>query len=349
MKKFFIIFILFCYQATYGKEWFEQTITEDINNFYYVGVSSKKLNEKDALEDAYADALKEAVRHNFGVMHDYVGQYAQSESDLKVRQNTLLYRSGVKIVGAVPMNKILIEDGDYFIAYRKVKYPKSEIAKEKERLKHTKEKKLTLDPVEMPEHDEYLLPSERASLDIKQSSKQIFPSSRKTLPTFSWIWTPIAGNKDKTEFMSFPLKIEFYPAKYLGLGMSYIYDVDRYEEDYDFEKHSEKTVQSTGSTLERNEVTYDVAFELKLYPIRTKWLSLGFGGEYVVYREKIYLGENANSNVLEETKLETLGKNATLKITLDPVSEDSSGTSLYMDYREFDKQKRYSVGLSFDY
>lgn len=352
MKNLLVTLLLLLPWTTYGKEWFEETITEDKNNFYYVGVSSKKLSEKEALEDAYADALKEAVRHNFGVMHDYVGQYAQSESDLKIRQNTLLYRSGVKIVGAVPLNKIVIEDDDKYIAYRKVKYPKAQIAIEKERLKHIKEKKLTLEPVELPEpeHD-FTMPSDINVSKAKKERNTVFRT--KDVPTVSWVWMPIAGDEEKTEFMTMPFKLDLYPARYISIGFTYIYDADQYEEDYDSTtaKENDSYTSSYLAHTEkvRNEVTNDLTFDLKLYPIRTKWLSLGFGTEYVYYRKKIYLGDDEDTNVLEESQIETTGKNATLRITLEPVNDEGAGTSLYMDYREFDERKIYSVGLSFDY
>lgn len=349
---FYFCLCLLMSSATYSGEWYEDTVTEDGEYFYYVGVSSKKKSKKEALEDAYADALKEAVRHNFGVMHNYVGQYAQSENDLHIRQNTLLYRSGVKIVGAVPMDKKLIEDDDLYIAYRKVRYPKREIAAEKMRLKNVKEQEYTVRPVEMPKIN---APKKVDKEDDEEESSFSWSPSysrKRQLPRYSWVYNPLFGGDEKDEFIDIPLKIEFYLWKHLSLGFAYYSDSDEYEEDYDASKNDYSQGYYYSNSQETiTEDTSDFVVDLKLYPIRTKWFSVGIGAEYISGKKVVYRGDpDYQQNIEKESKFETTGTNITARFTLrEYIEDEQTGISLYSDLREYNDIKVYSLGFSFDY
>lgn len=338
MKNVFII-ILFITFSAFAEEWFDKTITEDKDNFYYVGISAKKKTKKEALEDAYAEALKEAVRHNYGVVHQYIGQYSQSENDLNIRENTLLYRSGVQIIGVLPLEKKIIEEDDYFTAYRLIKYPKAEIKKEKARLEHTKELKYDLKPVKMP----------KIKKQIKEKVKKI---DYDALPNLAFIYNPVFSNEDKTEFISIPVKFEYFVYKYMSISFGVFYDSDEYKEDYDASEDDRSQNYYTSdqkSTLK--EETSEFSFALKLYPIRTKWISIGFGGEFLSGNTVLYRGDKKMpENTLRDENYEKIGKAASLRIGLrEYIPTQKAGISLYGDWVEFKDETRYTFGLSFEY
>ncbi|MBD64729.1 MAG: hypothetical protein CME62_05955 [Halobacteriovoraceae bacterium] len=344
MKTLLIVLLTFT-ATTHGAEWYEQIVSEDQDHFYYVGVSSKKKSRKEAMEDAYADALKEAVRHNFGVIHNYMGQYDQSETDVQVHQSTLLYRSGVKVKGTIPLKLKIIEEDDRYIAYRKISYPKREIAAEKDRLNNINEKKYQLKPVQMTK----LEAKREQKKEQKQKSK---PAPSLELPRFSWVYNPVMGDEEKTEFINLPLKIEFYMWKHLSLGFAYFQDSDEYKEDYDANKDDSLSSYYDHNAQETyTEDTTDFVVDLKLYPIRTKWFAIGIGGEYISHNEVVYRGDtNSEANIQKETSFETTGTNLTLKVTLrEYIPHQQNGISLYTDMREYEDRKMYSMGLTMDF
>ena len=321
MKSILYLF-LFTFN-TYAADWVETTIREDALNFYYVGVSSPKKTQKEALEDAYASALNELVRHNFGMIHNFMGQYSQTEKDIEVKQNTLLYRSGVKIVGVIPLRKKISQEEDMYIAFREVSYPKSQIIVEQERLKHMKTKKYELEPIKKEKR-------EKKTENVEEKKKLT------ELPTLSFVWLPYAQTQESAEFIYLPFRIDIYPAKYIGMGVFYSYDEDEFE---DKEDQNLKTVRTTT----------EMALDLKLYPIRTKMVSLGVGVEYFSFEEETVLDRGYDDEMIAKNKFEGTGKNAVLKIKLTQPSLDTSGKSLYVDYREYEQRKVISAGISFDF
>jgi len=308
-------------------EWVDTTIREDAMNFYYVGISSPKTSEKEALEEAYTSALNEAVRHNFGVIHNYMGQFSQTEKDIKVKHNTLLYRSGVKIIGAMPLRKkVIINDDDQYIAYREVSYPKVEVSIERERLKHVKTKKYELEPIK----------NEKKVSSQNKNDKESKKNKLSELPSVSFVYLPYAQTQKSAEFISLPFRLDMYLYKYLSIGLFYSYDQDEFEDEYNSDL---KTIRSTN----------EFAIDLKIYPIRTKWVTLGIGVEHFSFEEEVELENSYQEEVLSKTKDEGSAKCAVLKIKLSQPSLESSGKSLYIDYRENKQRKLISAGISFDF
>jgi hypothetical protein len=326
-----VLFLSILFSSTsYANNWWEQTISEDEEHFYYVGMSSKRSSKKEAIEDAYAEALKEAIRHNYGVVSNIMGQYKSTEEGINMQENTLIYRSGVKMIGISPLELYLEEDDDKYIAYRRIKYPRSEIAKEKIRLENIREVQYTLQPVALPNNKKTIATKDEKKVESKEKKlKEIY--------NFSWIYNPISLNSDLNEFITMPLQFEFFPYNYLSFNVNYTFDLDEFED-------------KENSDIKYVVETKHMAIGAKLYLYRSDRFSFGIGSEYIAETEdRYYESDIYGEEKISSTKIEATSLNASIRFQLRPRTQDKTGVSFYSDYRQYDEKKYITMGLSFNY
>ncbi len=136
-SKIVLIFLVCLMKATWGEtpEWTKQAFTSDQENHFYMGVSDGQRNLKLAMEEAYHEAVKEAVRHNYGFNHQLVQNYFATLKNVDMTESMVVRQENINLKGIVPIKENIIrkKNGTYTV-FRQIKYPIVEITKEKERL-----------------------------------------------------------------------------------------------------------------------------------------------------------------------------------------------------------------------
>lgn len=134
MKALSIIIFLIVLISTELKaetEWHKTIVSEDAEAFYYVGISEKNSSLKEAMNESYLEALKEAIRHSFGFRQKYSENSQSTLKDIKIFGQMSLEAPEVKFTGITPFQEKIVESKNgEFIVYRQIKYLKSEREKE---------------------------------------------------------------------------------------------------------------------------------------------------------------------------------------------------------------------------
>ncbi|GAB4416657.1 MAG: hypothetical protein OHK0056_25120 [Bacteriovoracaceae bacterium] len=128
MKGLAIIILLIALIAKESKAdsaWNKTIVSEDSEAFYYVGISEKNTSLKEAMNEAYLEALKEAVRHSFGFRQKYSENSQSSLKDIKIMGQMTLETNEIKFTGITPTKEKIEEvSNGNFIVYRQIKYLK---------------------------------------------------------------------------------------------------------------------------------------------------------------------------------------------------------------------------------
>ncbi|POB13865.1 PEGA domain-containing protein [Halobacteriovorax sp. DA5] len=132
MKK--IILAIFILQSSYASDWFEETVKEDKDYKYYVGISDKQKSLSDAMAEAYQNAVTEAVKDNFGFNQKITESYFQSISSTEFNSSSGLETEEINLRGIGPTKQSIQKKNDHYLVYREIRYKKSEIKKELARL-----------------------------------------------------------------------------------------------------------------------------------------------------------------------------------------------------------------------
>jgi hypothetical protein len=320
MMKIVLLLLIFI-QTAQGGEWFEEIIREDEDHYYFVGMSSYHANEKGALEEAYQEAIKEAIRYNYGVVHHYRSTVSSSTTSVNNQDQALMYREGVQIRGVIPKRSRVVEKNDLYMAYREIQYPKNEINKEKFRLKNVKQKKYTLDSPELPK---------------KKKQKDTEPEVIE-LSKYAFIYYPFSSRNGNTEFLTLPFKYEQYIYKYLSLGIGYMQDEDTWETEVD------------GYIMERTHRTYEMSLEMKLYLYRTPRYAFAVGIEQMSLLQTSFLGDEYLEIDKEKTSEELQGYSLTFKKAMSVNTNKSAGVSWFLEHRTHKGYETTSFGFSFEF
>ncbi|MBI2522460.1 MAG: PEGA domain-containing protein [Bdellovibrio sp.] len=117
--------IAFSCAPSSAQEWKGRVVSEDAVAFYYVGVSDGKISLKDAMNEAYLEALKEATRHSFGFTQSYVESYLSTTDRAEIFGQMNLEAPAVLYKGVTPYREEIKEnhDGTYRVI-RQICYQK---------------------------------------------------------------------------------------------------------------------------------------------------------------------------------------------------------------------------------
>lgn len=130
-----VIIVILLTPICYSAEWFQLIFTETPINKIYVGVSGGKRNLKDAMNEAYGEAVKEAVKHNFGYHQTLTETFISNLKVSNSEQESFLKTDTIKLKGIEPgRSEVVKNKDDTYTVYREILYPKEEIKKELERL-----------------------------------------------------------------------------------------------------------------------------------------------------------------------------------------------------------------------
>ncbi|MAZ49409.1 MAG: hypothetical protein CME65_12690 [Halobacteriovoraceae bacterium] len=134
--KSILIFLLSA--NAWGGELSEPLHSEDSQYHYYIGHSDTKSHLSEALEEAYLNAVKEAVRHQYGFEQKIVESFF-SELDVVQTQESYHWQSGsISLRGIEPVWEKVDDNEGVFKVTRKIRYSKLEIKKELRRLSFKK-------------------------------------------------------------------------------------------------------------------------------------------------------------------------------------------------------------------
>ncbi|TNF05453.1 MAG: PEGA domain-containing protein [Deltaproteobacteria bacterium] len=119
--------------------WVQTTFKETPLDHFYVGVSDGRKSLTSAREEAYLEAVKEAVRHNFGFNQKLVANFHANLNKVEHSESLLIHQDEINLKGITPVQEYFErnKDGSYKL-WRQIKYPKSFIAIEQKRLKEAK-------------------------------------------------------------------------------------------------------------------------------------------------------------------------------------------------------------------
>lgn len=134
MKFLVLIHLLLFPVLAFSQSWKDSSFREDSSFQYWVGISGLHESEKDALAEAYQEALNEAAKYNFGFKHQVVENTYSNHKEHKVHQETQWQSDKILFLGIKPLRQEVLKTNGKFQAYREISYPKEEISKEKSRL-----------------------------------------------------------------------------------------------------------------------------------------------------------------------------------------------------------------------
>lgn len=138
MNKFIFILILISFSTLAYSDWYSTPFSEDSENQYWVGMSNPQTTEKEALAEAYNEAIKEAIKYNFGFNQKLVESFYQTLNKTESQQESSISTTTILVKKVKPINQLVKENNEKFIAYKKIAYPKNEINQEIARLKDIK-------------------------------------------------------------------------------------------------------------------------------------------------------------------------------------------------------------------
>jgi hypothetical protein len=113
--------------------WWETPHREDEKFRYYVGISDGNENLKDAMNEAYLEAIKEAVRHNYGFNHSYVESIIADLKQSEIETQSFTKQDNIHLNDIAPGRAEIAKQSPYLV-YREIRYPKAAIHREKIRL-----------------------------------------------------------------------------------------------------------------------------------------------------------------------------------------------------------------------
>lgn len=134
MKLILTITILLMPLLSKGEEWHKRVFSKDQDNHYYVGISDSRISLKEAMDEAYLNAVTEAIRHNFGMKGNFSQSMISNLEDLSYQETANLKKDEVNLEGIEPVDELVTEEKNKYKVFRKIKYPIWAINKEKQRL-----------------------------------------------------------------------------------------------------------------------------------------------------------------------------------------------------------------------
>lgn len=139
-----IIFIMFwvaVVNSTAAQTKGDSIVSEDESSFYYTGYSDGRINLGQAMNEAYLEAIKEAIRHSFGFKQSYIENYLSTTEKAEIYGQMNLTTENIRLQGITPVSENIEKnsDGTYKVM-RKIRYLKSERIEEIKRQKNTNQK-----------------------------------------------------------------------------------------------------------------------------------------------------------------------------------------------------------------
>lgn len=140
--KLFVILLLWFANLCRASErpaWTSITFVGTPLDHFYVGVSDGRKSLTKAREEAYLEAVKEAVRHNYGFNQKLVANFHANLNKIEHNESLLIHQDEINLKGITPVKEYFErnKDGSYKL-WRQIKYPKNFIAIEQKRLKEAK-------------------------------------------------------------------------------------------------------------------------------------------------------------------------------------------------------------------
>lgn len=116
-------------------------VSEDESSFFYTGYSDGRSNLAQAMNEAYLEAIKEAIRHSFGFQQSYIENYLSTTEKAEIYGQMNLTTENIRLQGITPISENIEknDDGTYKVM-RKIRYLKSERNEEIQRQKSTNRK-----------------------------------------------------------------------------------------------------------------------------------------------------------------------------------------------------------------
>ena len=141
MKQIFILLICLFPQLVFAQnQWWQNTVRSDLSSFYYVGISDGQSNLQKAMTESYNEALKEAVKHQFGFNQKFVESFYSTLTSSELNQELFLKQDDIEIRGVRPgRHKVSKTNGKYLV-YREIIYSRNAVGREKKRLLLLKQK-----------------------------------------------------------------------------------------------------------------------------------------------------------------------------------------------------------------
>lgn len=119
----------------YADNWYYKTIKEDANNYYYVGISKTHPELVDAMNEAYNNAVKEAIKHNYGFNQELQENFYQSLENSEVQQSSFINMKSIQVKEVKPLKHKIVKSDKGYMVYRQISYSKNAIKAELKRLK----------------------------------------------------------------------------------------------------------------------------------------------------------------------------------------------------------------------
>lgn len=142
----FVLFIILSLSfSCFGSE----IMSESKDAFTYMGVSDGHKDLSRSLREAYSEAIREAVIHQFGQKYFSSEVLSSNESETKINTDIDSKTAKVSLIGIKPVKEEISEnDNGTWLVKRWVSYSKSEILKERTRLKKSHEENILFNKVE---------------------------------------------------------------------------------------------------------------------------------------------------------------------------------------------------------
>lgn len=130
-------FVLLCLitGVAYGGTWYSKTFTKNNGSHFYVGVSNQHRDLKKAMDEAYMNAVSEAIRHNYGFYQKFSSNYFSTTNKVEINESSEVSHEQIKLNNITPVREYISEKDDLYTVYRQIEYPIAAIHAEQKRLK----------------------------------------------------------------------------------------------------------------------------------------------------------------------------------------------------------------------
>lgn len=137
-KLFISIFLILISFQIQADTWKTKTFFEDSTHQYWVGFSSFKKTEKDALNEARESAINELVKYNFGFYREEIETFSNTLKTKKMFQESINKNNNVLLKKILVDKKDIIKENNMHKAFVLIKYDKKELKLELARIESSK-------------------------------------------------------------------------------------------------------------------------------------------------------------------------------------------------------------------
>lgn len=317
MKSIFLIYLLLLTSAR-AEEWFNQMMTQDDYYYYFVGISDGKSNQKDALDEAYNNAINEMLKFKMGVKYAAEDSYTETLYDLDFKKSYNLKVEEAELKSLVP-GKVRIyrnDDGTY-VVHRQVLIPQSELIQERNE----------------KEDDSFYDESSIFSLSNLLLKLEILLTSPYLMGPWEYelSYSPLRRILQEDRFVLFPASVSIRKTPNWAMGLDFFYD-------YKSENLNERNYYSASASF-------------KYYYLFNSALR-AFAGPEINYQYVTYKNFQTSADVVYDNSIDTSKSNLSFGIQAGLMLQISSDTFIKYDIKKthlMDSYYEHSLGLSFYY